>query len=270
MSEDKPNKNDGDAVAGETSAEQILPGSLSAPTLVGENALLLSPIPGLILSGLVACLVWGALEVLPPVFQIQEHLRDLEGNLTTAQSKEIADASVAASNKNAAFSLALLASTMGLFLTIAEVKIRRQGLRAIWAAPLAVLIAGVFAVGGGILGGMLTASPALPEDPLTRTIIVQGTMFGLVGLGVGAGVGLAVTLPMFGPRLLSTCIAGGTLGGLLAGLIFPFAASVFLPNARTEVLMPDPGVSRLLWLALASCAIVLPLTGMGKGEKTGT
>ncbi|MEO2033136.1 MAG: hypothetical protein ABGZ35_13725 [Planctomycetaceae bacterium] len=269
MREDEPNDDEGPAVAGETSAERISSGSLSAQTRVGEKALLISPIPGLFLSAIVTLLVWGALEVMPPVFELPEHLRELSGNAPEAQQKERMEASLAASNRNAAVSLGLLASALGLFLTIAEVKFRRQGLRAIWAGPLAILIAGVFAVGGGVLGGMLTASSVLPEDPLARTILVQGTMFGLVGLGVGSGVGLAVTLPTFRPRLLATCFAGGMLGGLLAGLVFPFAASVLLPIARTEVLMPDPGVSRLLWLALASSAIVLPLTGMGKEAETG-
>ena len=270
MQEDKPDDDDGTAIAGETNAEQNGPGPLSAVTRTGENALLTAPIPGLILCGIVALLVWGTLEVIMPVFQLPEHLRNLSGNAPEEQQKEMMEASVDTNNKNATLSLGMLASTLGLCLTIAEVKSRRQGLRAIWAGPLAILIAGVVAVGGGILGGILTGSSVLPEDPLTRTIIVQATMLGLVGLGVGSGVGLAVTLPMCRPRLLATCFVGGMLGGLLAGLVYPFAASILLPNARTEVLMPDPGVSRLLWLALLSSATALTLTGMGKEEKTGT
>ena len=269
MREDKPNENEGSADAGETSAERISPDSPLAAARTAAKALSISPIAGLILAGLVTLLVWGVLQIMPPVFQLPEHLRELSGNAPEAQQNELMEASVATSNKNATLSLGLLASTLGLCLTIAEMKFRRQGLRAIWAGPLAILIAGVLGVGGGVLGGMLAGSSALPEDPLARTIVVQGTMFGFVGLGVGSGVGLAVTLPSFRPRLLTTCFAGGLLGGLLAGLIFPFAASFLLPNARTEVLMPDPGVSRLLWLTLASSAIVLTLTGMGKEEKTG-
>jgi len=176
---------------------------------------------------------------------------------------------VAISNKDAALSLGLLASTLSLFLTIAEVKLRSQGLKAILGGMLAILIAGAFAVGGGFLGGTVAASAALPEDLLARTIVVQGTMFGCVGLGVGAGVAFAVMLPILRLRLLATCLTSGMLGGLLAGLIFPFAASILLPNARTEVLMPDPGISRFLWLALASIPTALTLTGIGKEGKTG-
>jgi len=269
MRQDKANANDVAGIAGETITQQDSPGGLSIATRQGEKVLLLSPISGLILSGLAAILVWGALEVMPSVFELPEHLRELSGNAPEEQQKVKRDASLVTDNKNATLSLTMSASTLGLFLTIAEVQHRRQGLRAIWRGLLAFLIAGAFAVGGGILGGTLAASVALPEDPLARTIVVQGTMFGLVGLGVGAGVAFAVMLPIFRPRLLATCLTGGMLGGLLAGLIFPFAASILLPNARTEILMPDPGMSRFLWLALASIPIALTLTGMGKEGKTG-
>lgn len=268
MRQDKANGNEGVGQAGETIAQQKSPDVLSTPTRNGENALLLSPIPGLIIAGLVALLVWGVLEVMPSVFELPEHLRELSGNAPEEQQKELLNTSLLVSNQNAGLSLVMLISTLGLFLTIAEVKLRHQGVRAIWGGLLAILIAGAFAVGGSILGSMLAASPTLPEDPLIRTIIVQSAMFGLAGLGVGAGVAFATTLPIFLPRLLTICLTGGLLGGLLAGLIFPFASSILLPNASTEVLMPDPGASRLLWLALVSCLSVLTVTGMGKETRT--
>lgn len=268
MRQYKAKGNEEAGVAGEVIAQQDSPNGLSTPTRNGERALLLSPLPGLIISGFVALVVWGALEVMPPVFELSERLRELSGNAPEEQQKEKQDASLAASNHNAAFSLGLLASTLGLFLTVTEVKLRRLGSRVIWGGLLAILIVGVFAVGGAVLGSMLAASPALPEDPLIRTIVVQSAMFGLAGLGVGAGVAFAVTLPIIQPRLLATCCVGGLLGGALAGLIFPFASSILLPNARTEVLMPDPGVSRLLWLALVSCLSALTVTGMAKEART--
>ena len=267
MRQDKANGNEGVGGAGETIAQQISPDGVSVLTRNGEKTLLLSTIPGLIVAGLVALLVWGVLEVMPAVFELPEHLRELSGNAPEEQQKELLDTSLVVSNKNAALSLVMLISTLGLFLTIAEVKLRHQGLRAIWGGLLAILIAGAFAVGGSILGGMLAASSSLPEDPLIRTIIVQSAMFGLAGLGVGAGVAFATTLPIFRPQLLAICLTGGLLGGLLAGLIFPIVSSILLPNARTEVLMPDPGVSRLLWLTLVSCLSVLTVTGMGKEAK---
>lgn len=270
MTQDKENGSERAGVggAGEPIAQQISPDGVSIPKGNGENALLLSTIPGLIVAGIVALLVWGVLEVMPSVFELPEHLRELSGNAPEEQQKELLDTSLVVSNKNAALSLVMLISTLGLFLTIAEVKLRRQGLRAIWGGLLAVLIAGAFAVGGSIVGSVLAASSSLPEDPLLKTIIVQSAMFGLAGAGVGLGVAFATTLPSFRPKLLAVSVTSGLLGGLLAGLIFPFASSILLPNARTEVLMPDPGVSRLLWLALVSCLSALTVTSMGKEKRT--
>ncbi len=269
MRQDKAIDNHDAGIAGATVASQVSPDVLSTSTPIGDKSLLLSPISGLILSGFVALLVWGLLELMPSVFELPKHLQELSGNAPEKLQKELLDTSLATSNKNAVLSLVMLASTLGLFLTIAEVRLRRQAFRTIWGGLLSILIAGGFAVGGGVLGATLAASSALPEDPLTRTIVVQSAMFGLAGLGVGTGVAFAVMLPIFRPRLLATCLAGGMLGGMLAGLIFPFAASILLPNARTEVLMPDPGVSRLLWLALVSCLSALTVTGMGKEGKAG-
>ncbi len=268
MKQDKATGNEGVEGAGETIAQQISPDGVSIPTRNREKALLLSMIPGLIVAGVVALAVWGVLEVMPSVFELPEHLRELSGNAPEEQQKERLDTSLVVSNRNAALSLVMLVSTLSLFLTIAEVKLRHQGLRAIWGGLLAMLIASVFAVGGSILGGVLAASASLPEDPFVRTIIVQCAMLGLAGSGVGAGVAFATTLPIFRPQLLAICLTSGLLGGLLAGLIFPFASSILLPNAQTEVLMPDLGVSRLLWLALVSCLSALTVTSMGKEAKS--
>lgn len=268
MKQDEADGNEGAAGAGEMITPQISPDGVTDPARHGDNALLLSTMPGLVIAGLVSLMVWGVLEVMPSVFELPEHLRELSGNAPGELQEELRRTALVVSNKNAALSLVMLISTLGLCLTIAEVKLRRQGLRAIWGGLLAVLIAGAFAVGGAILGGMLAASPSLPEDPLFRTILVQVAMFGLAGSGVGAAVAIATMLPILRPQLLAGSLTSGLLGGLLAGLIYPFVSSILLPNARTEVLMPDPGVSRLLWLALVSCLSVLTVTSIGKAAGT--
>jgi hypothetical protein len=265
MPEHKPNDDAGNAAADDAVAEQKSSQSVSTPTRIGEKALVISPIPGLILAALAALLAWGVLGIVDPVFELPDHLRDLSGNAPEEQQNELMAASVDTNNNNATFGLVLLASTLGLFLTVAELTFRRERLRAIWGGLLAILIAGAIAVGGGCLGAFLSLSPLLPDDALTRTMIVQGVTWGVVGLGVG----LAVGLPILRVPLMMTCAVSGMLGGLFAGLIFPITASVLLPNLRTQILMPDPGIGRLLWLGLASGLIALTLTGMGKKEKAG-
>ncbi len=268
----KLTKVEGTAAATETEevAEQAMPEGTPTSLSTGGNALLLSLVQGLVLSAVAALAVWGVLEVALPVFELPEHLRELSGNAPEAEQKELLAASVATSNKNATFSLALLGGVLALLLTVAELRSRRQEGRAIWGGPLALLVAAGLAVCGGVLSGVMAASSALPEDPLTKTIVLQATTLGFVGLGVGLGVCLAVTLPKIQPQLLGTCVGGGMLGGLLGGLIFPLASSILLPNARTEVSLPDPGISRFLWLAVGAIVITLTVTGMGKEKKPAT
>lgn len=253
--------------ADENVSGQISSESPATETHCGEKSLLISLGQGLICSGVAALVVWGALGELLPVFELPEHLRELSGNAPEAKQKELMAASVATANKNATFSLALLAGLLGLTLTIAELKSRNQGRRAIWGGVLAFVVAAGIAIGGGVLGGGLAKSSSLPEDPLTKTIVLQAVTLGCVGLGVGLGLGLAVMLPKIQPQLLATCSVGGLLGGLVGGLIYPLVSSVALPGARTEVALPDPGISRLLWLAVGAIMIALVVTGMGKEKK---
>ncbi len=141
MRQDKANGNEGVRWNGETIAQQLSPDGASIPLQNCEVGLLLSTIPGLIIAGLVAILIWGVLEVMPSVFELPAHLRELSGNAPEEMQKELLDTSLVVSNKNAGLSLMMLISTLGLFLTIAEVKLRHQGFRAIWGGLLAMLIA---------------------------------------------------------------------------------------------------------------------------------
>ena len=251
------------AAAGESVAEQNSFPRVSIPRRSGETALVIAPIPGLIVSLLAAFVVWSTLRIILPVFELPEHLRELSGNAPEAQQKELLEASVVNRNKNATLSLVLLASTLGLFLTVAELCLRRQRLRALWGGLLAVLIAGVVAIGGGIAGAAMFSSSILSEYPLAKTMVVQCTMLGVMAIGVG----FVVSLPILRLRLLATCVAGSLLGGLLAALVFPLMVSVLFPSMRTEVLIPDPGIGRLLWLGLAAGLIGLTITGLAKEEK---
>ncbi|APZ93527.1 hypothetical protein [Fuerstiella marisgermanici] len=253
-----------DAGVGENSSDQNLASS-QAP--VAEQALLGSVGRSLILAAVSAVVVWGALRVMLPVFELPPHLRDLSGNAPEEQQNELMAASVATSHKNAAFAFATLAGLLALALAIAELMSRKQIGRASWGGPLAFLVAAGVAACGGMLGGSLATSTSLPEDPLTKTILLQVITLGVVGLGVGLGLSLAIMLPKIQPQLLGNCVVGGALGGALGGLIFPLASSVLLPSARTEVAMPDPGASRLLWLAVGAIMIALTTTGIGKGKK---
>ena len=122
---------------------------------------------------------------------------------------------------------------------------------------------------GADFEGDLT-DPTFPDVLVEKIYLREGSLDILVNCqGItGASVPLWEQTDENWDAVLAICLTSGLLGGLLAGLIFPFASSILLPNAQTEVLMPDPGVSRLLWLALVSCLSVLTVTGMGKEART--
>ncbi len=267
MPKKMPIDDPGSAVAAEAGVAETGADGVSASPATAAKSLTLSPILALPLAGIAACAVWAVLGAVLPVFELPEHLRELSGNAPEEQQKELLAASVATAGKNATFAIALLAGVLAIFLTTAEAVFRGQVGRAVWGSLLAALVAVAAATGGGILGSTLSDSASLPEDPLTKTIIVQAVTLGLLGLGVGAGVGLAIMLPGVRPPFFAACSVGGLLGGMVGGLVYPLASSIFLPNARTEISLPDPGASRLLWLGLAAIAVALILTGLVKDKK---
>ena len=124
-------------------------------------------------------------------------------------------------------------------------------------------MAALIAIGAGAVGAALIDKVHLPDHRLVKTMIVQSGMLGLMGLGIGFGIALA----LFHRRIAVTCATGCLLGGFLAALLFPIVASVLLPQVNTDLLMPDPGMGRLLWLGIAASLIGATVTGLGKERK---
>jgi hypothetical protein len=232
-------------------------------TSTSEDGLVMSPLVGLILALLAGLTVWGALELIMPVFQLSERLQGLSGNVPEAQQQELFAALKVNAERNAVLSLVLLASTVALVLSVTELLHRRAGLRVAWGGVLAGVIAGVVALGAGAIAIELHEALRLEGNRLGKTLVVQGVMLGLTGLGIG----LAIAAPLFRPRLLLTCLAGCLIGGLLAALIFPIAAGICLPHVNTDYLVPESGMGRLVWAVLATGLIGVAATGLGKRKK---
>ena len=228
-----------------------------------EDGLAMSPLVGLTMALFAGLVVWGILEMIMPVFVLPEHLRDAGGNMPEELHRELFAALKVNTEQNAILSLVLLASILALVLSVTELLHRRAGLRVAWGGLLAGLLAGVVALGAVTLAIELHDALSLEGNRLGKTLIVQSAMLGMTGLGIG----LAIAVPMFRPRLFLTCLAGCLIGGLLAALIFPISASVCLPHVNTDQLIPQPGVGRLLWAALATGLIGLAACGLGKKKK---
>lgn len=224
------------------------------------NALVLSAFKSLVVALVVGFVVWMVLEAALPVFHMPDELKDLSGNLSQAQIDRFSSSSREVKNKNAALAAAVLAAALAMSLTVAELLARRQISRAAWGAPLAAIVAAGGAIGAVMAGAVLIDALRL-DNLLTKTLLVQGALLGIMGLGVG----IAVSLPIVRPRLLANCSIGGLLGGILAALSFPMLVSL-LPRVRTEGFVPDESSGRLLWILLASGLIGAAVAGLSKEQ----
>jgi hypothetical protein len=222
-----------------------------------DKALVMGPLAALLIALAAGVVSWAILKAILPVFQLPENLRNVAGNVSAELLQEARQATESVSNKNAALTLAVAASVLGLALTVGELLLRRSPLRAVWGGLLAAIVAGGLGIGAAIFGVAIMRSLEV-ENPLTKTMALQCAMLGVAGLGVG----IAISLPILRPRLLVNCMVGGVLGGVLAGLVFPMAVSL-LHKVNTEGLIPE-GTGLPVWILLAYGLIGLTVAGLGK------
>jgi hypothetical protein len=236
------------------------------------NALAMKPWQAVVAAVLAGLIAWGIVEAIMPVYQMPQELLDLAGAARAGRLEEMSEASADANAKNVTLSLVISGVAFALLLTVTELVSRGSPSRAIWGAPLAGIIAGGIGIGAGMAGAHLAEAVSLqdPTDrsisPLMKSLIVQCTMWGVVGLGVGLGIGL----PTFRPRLMLTCLIGCVVGGLLGGVAFLVLAAVVtaagISDISTEQLMPEPGIGRLFWIAISGALIGMTVAGLGKAK----
>jgi hypothetical protein len=180
-------------------------------TSSADSSLVIRPVTCLVLVLLTGLVVWAFLDAILPIFQLPEHLSNLAGNSVTAdQLQESRAVSASVRNNNAAVAIAVSASALALVLAAAEMLFRRDLLRAIWGGLLAGLLAAGAGLGAATFGAVLMSSLSV-EDRLTKTLLTQAAVLGVLG----SSVGMAVSLPMFRARLLGNCTLGGLLGACL-------------------------------------------------------
>jgi hypothetical protein len=135
----------------------------------------------------------------------------------------------------------LVAGVLGL----REGCVRRSICPAIPAAPLGAL----GGAAGGLLGSLVHEYIYQHYGQPRLEHTVEEQLCVLVPLGLGVGLGLALTAAR---RDRFKTIAAATAGGAIAALAFPVLVSIVLPQASTDMLLPQDRHSRLLWFGLAS------------------
>jgi len=241
------------SVAGEAAAEcgACSPAHLQCGPKLGVFAALLAALLG-----------WGIWQAIGPVFVMPERLTDLPTPVPADLAAEQDQATAMVNRCNATLAITILAAIVGLFVTTAEAYSRRVLRSSCWKAPIAAVLAASLGAGAGLAGSFVLESPQLLGgwSPLAKTIMVQATTLGVLGLGVGIGV--AVSTGKL--RAIMHSATSGMLGGLLAALIYPACVAYLLPVVQTERVMPKDTLSRLIWMTMAGVLIGLVLTGMGK------
>jgi hypothetical protein len=158
----------------------------------------------------------------------------------------------------------LLSMGMGVALGIH----RRSLKTAMIAAITGGLIGCVFGLCAGLAGHY--SFILLPEktemDPLVITIVAQGIMLSILGLGVGLAFGI-ITGRRHG---VLNFMSFGLFAGILSAMVFAISASILTPQTDTYASIPDPiGLGRLLWCLVIGVVIAAMVTAARPRQSRG-
>jgi hypothetical protein len=224
------------------------------------------PVLGVFAALIGGILTWGVWQTCFPLFTIPEELL-WKGPLP--EPPEVVEAVTAAGIKaetyNVTTLLGVLGGVLGVSLAIAEA-LKRRSLRTGLAGPcLGVL----FGAGLGALGGWLGCAtfwkvyPSPDISPLAKTMLVQGIILGTLGGAAGLVLGI---LSRRGATLIK-CLIGGIVAGGLVAILYPFLAAWLLPMMRTEVILPEEPLERLVWTGVTVGMLGLVIPGLGRDAK---
>ncbi|WP_010582092.1 hypothetical protein [Schlesneria paludicola] len=134
------------------------------------------------------------------------------------------------------------------------------------------------AIGGMVLGGVLSACGGLAgngvgenivsrirmekiEVPVQYAMLLHGTTWLIVGLGIGLGTGLGARTNRVRFAIGSMFLGG--IAGAAAGAFYPFLASVAMPFADPSLTIPEGDANRVIWLGLPLVFVGLTLGRRG-------
>jgi hypothetical protein len=201
---------------------------------------------------------WAAIEKIGEVFQLPPEIARLGigGIPGMEDQKKIAAGNLVLFYKHAALWLGttgvLVAGLSGLALGL----IRRSRKAILMATVGGVVFGGALGAAAGGLAVYIDQQFAagLKQGPLTiseqQMMLMHGTTWLLVGLGVGLGTSLGTPWK----RAAGSILISGTAGAL-GGALYPIVASVTMPLVDASWPIPAGDANRLLWLGLP-CTII--------------
>lgn len=236
-------------------------GSSAAPQrpAVEHGQLASGTVTGAIFAAFGALLAWGLLIALYPVFEVPSELFVDQPNAAQAAALQAAQDKI--SLRNSVFVLGLFGALLAGAMAVGEGWARRSGKMALagfLGCGLAGALFGGFAAWAGESVCHYARLPGQPTIDLEGTVVVQMTMFAVLGGGVGLALGcLTRHVGSTFSRLL-----GGVLAGVFAGMVYPIAAAYLLPTAQTEQIIPRGNAATLLWFGTAAIFLGLVVPEM--------
>ncbi len=233
-----------------------------------RSRLACGPWLGLVATVFGGVLAWLLLEWVHPVFTAPEKYAVLPTPVPPELSEELERLTWRLHLGNAVVVLAIVGAFVGGFLGLGEGVAQRSTHSAVMGLGGCGAIAAAFGALAGVLGHFIFQWQyyAGKEVLIGWTIAMQAAMLATLGLGAGLAVGLLLGRQRL---LVASCSVAGILAGVLAGLLFPYLASRYLPVAASEIVVPEAGAARLLWIALTAGLLGLIVPGMTFSRRGG-
>jgi hypothetical protein len=210
----------------------------------------------LLLSLVMGAVAWGVIQTFDPVFEVPKEFHIVAMGAPQEKVDALLAAKARTDCKNAAIYLGLLGGLLALGLALASG--RALG------APIALPVGFLLGALDGWIGSLVHErwSLALGQDELMRTVGVQATVLG----GLGLAVGLAFAAAQCRLRWLLMAGLGGIVAGVVTGTIYPVGMSIVMPAVNSEPLIPQEATCRLIWIELMACllGLVVPLAVRGR------
>lgn len=246
------------AADSEASGKRAVPAQGGSPL---PDRLACGPWLGLVATVFGGVLAWFLLEWIHPVFTVPEKYAILPAPVPPELSAELEQLTWRLHLANAVVVLAIVGAFVGGFLGLGEGVAQHSLRSAALGLGGCALIAGAFGASAGLIGHFFFQWQyyAGKESLIGWTMAMQAAMLAALGLGAGLAVGILLGRQRL---LVASCAVAGVLAGVLAGLLFPYLASRYLPVAASEIVIPEAGPARLLWIALAAGLLGLIVPGM--------
>jgi hypothetical protein len=146
---------------------------------------------------------------------------------------------------NLVLSFAVFGAVVGAIAGVLEGLCRRSFTGILLGAVAGVVLGAAFGGAGSLAADFVYAQPLEQLIALAKTMLVQGVLWGVFGLGIGA----ALAAPSRSMRVVALTMTGGLVGGVLAGVLYCFAWPFIFPAHPTELVVPLRNDHRGYWLA---------------------